>query len=211
MFVTSPGNPTARAISHAQVEELCNSSFDGIIALDEAYVDFSEEGSACHLLDKYPNLIIFQTMSKAFGLAGIRMGMAYASEAIIQIFNNVKLPYSINKLTEEIALDVFDDLSKLYSNIEKIKTERARVMAQLAAFDFVALVHPSDTNFVLFKVPKYAKEVYKRMAESGCVVRYRGTELHCTDCIRATVGTPAENDTFLRMLPQIYAEVANKC
>eukprot|EP00975_Prorocentrum_lima_P026435 5556576-Prorocentrum_lima.AAC.1 len=108
-------------------------------------------------------------MSKAFGLAAIRLGMAFAHEEIVQIFNNVKAPYSINKLTEEIAYRVFDDLTPLYDNIKKIKRERQRVMAALNGYEFVTLVHPSDTNFVLFQVPKVAKEVYKTMAERGCV------------------------------------------
>ena len=211
MFVCSPGNPTAKAISHAQVEELCESGFDGIIVLDEAYVDFSTEGSACKLLDRYSNLLIMQTMSKAFGLAGIRLGMAFGSPQIIQIFNPVKAPYSINKLTEEMAMSVFSDLRPFFRKMEEIKAQREVVMDALRRMDgIVTLVHPSDTNFILFQIPVHAKEVYKTMAEQGIVVRYRGDQTHCLDCIRATVGTPEENRQFLALLPKVYAEVVRR-
>lgn len=210
VWVCSPGNPTSHAIPHAEVKKLCESNFDGIVVLDEAYVDFSEEGSACTLVSSYPNLVVLQTLSKGFGLAGIRLGMAYASPEIIQIMNNVKAPYSINKLTSDIAEQAYTEASIAKFNAVKntILAERTRVSKALADFKFVTKVHPSDTNFILFQIPRHAKKVYSTMANKGIVVRYRGNCLHCTDCLRVTVGTPEENDAFLRMLPAVYREVS---
>lgn len=206
IFVCTPGNPTARSIPHADVVRLC-SSVGCVVVLDEAYVDFSDQGSACSLLDQHPNLIILQTMSKAFGLAGIRLGMALGAEKLIQVLNNVKAPYSVNKLTESVAKSAFNQLDSFRANMAKIISQRAIVMAALEKMPFVTKVHPSDTNFILFSVPVHAHAVYKRIAEEGIVIRYRGNCLHCTDCLRATVGTPEENAALIKKLPEVYQAV----
>ena len=206
IFVCSPGNPTARSIPHADVVQLCN-RVGCMVVLDEAYVDFSEQGSACKLLDQHSNLIVLQTMSKAFGLAGIRLGMALGAENLIQILNNVKAPYSVNKLTESVARSAFNNLDSFVAKVEKIESQKKIVMDALKQMPFVKKVHPSDTNFILFSVPGYAHQVYKRIADEGIVIRYRGSCLHCTDCLRMTVGTPDENIAFMKKLPEVYQAV----
>ena len=206
IFVCSPGNPTARSIPHADIVQLCN-SVGCIVVVDEAYVDFSDEGSACKLLDQHSNLIVSQTMSKSFGLAGIRLGMAYAAEDLIQVLNNVKAPYSVNKLTESVARKAFDNLDLVFENIDKIKSQKKIVIDALKKMPFVKKIHRTDANFVLFSVPGHAHAVYKRIAAEGIVIRYRGDCLHCTDCLRMTVGTPDENVAFLKKLPEVYEAV----
>lgn len=207
LFLCSPGNPTAKAIPKATVEAvLRDERYDGIVVLDEAYVDFSPEGSACQLVDKYPKLIVMQTLSKAFGLAGIRLGMAISNEATTQILNNVKAPYNISKLTSKQATGAFRNLALLNTNMSTILSERERVAKALAKMSFVQQVHPSHTNFLLVQMPK-AKEIYLLMAEAGVVLRFRGHELHCAGCLRITIGTPAENDAMLKMLQSTAADV----
>lgn len=191
----------------------------GIVVVDEAYIDFSGTTSACSLIHKYPNVIVLQTLSKAFGLAGIRLGMAIANRDIIQLMNNVKAPYNVNKLTAEVAHRALDDLSLYRSNVELILSERSYLLEALKKLcpALVKQIHHTDANFILFSVPR-AQEIYKTMADSGVVCRYRsvlltsfhshtmyslfplrGTELHCTDCLRVTVGKREENDKFLAL------------
>ncbi|CAM9228149.1 unnamed protein product [Heterosigma akashiwo] len=209
LFLCSPGNPTAKAIPIEVVREIFEGGYRGLVVVDEAYVDFvpKEVGSACQYLDEFPRLVVLQTLSKAFGLAGIRLGMAIGHPEVIRLMNNCKYPYNINKLTEEVALKALGDTSILEANVATLISERARVMAALEAMPAVHKVHPSDANFVLFQID-HAQAIYKDMAENGCVVRFRGNELHCTDCIRATVGTAEENDKMLEMLEATHAKFA---
>eukprot|EP00614_Pseudopedinella_elastica_P011041 CAMPEP_0172597618 /NCGR_PEP_ID=MMETSP1068-20121228/17568_1 /TAXON_ID=35684 /ORGANISM="Pseudopedinella elastica, Strain CCMP716" /LENGTH=385 /DNA_ID=CAMNT_0013397167 /DNA_START=79 /DNA_END=1236 /DNA_ORIENTATION=- len=200
IFLCSPGNPTAKSIPLSVAEAVLKSSdFDGILVMDEAYVDFSTVPSACCLVDKYPNVVVMQTLSKAFGLAGIRVGMAMGNAEIIHYFNTMKAPYNVSKLASEFAKGAFENIGLMESNVKLLLSERERVRKALEAFPFVKRVCHSDTNFLLFELPK-AKEIYKTMADGGVVCRYRGTELHCDDCIRVTIGTPTENETFLKLL-----------
>jgi len=205
LFVCSPGNPTAKVIPNAVVEQLLQRYKTGIVVVDEAYIDFSGTESACSLISKYPNVVVIQTLSKAFGLAGIRLGMAMADERIIQIMNNVKAPYNINKLTVEVAAEAFKDLSMYKQNVQVLLNERTFLVDRLAALSIVKKIHHTDANFILFVVPK-AQDIYKTMADSGLVCRYRGSETHCADCLRLTVGTRQENEQFLKL----FVEVASK-
>jgi histidinol-phosphate aminotransferase len=206
LFLCSPGNPTCKVIPNSVVETICESFKTGIIVVDEAYIDFSGTESACCLIDKYPNVVVLQTLSKAFGLAGIRLGMAFASENIIQLMNNIKAPYNINKLTAEVAMTALNNLSTYRDNISIILNERAFILAELAKLSIVKKIHHTDANFVMFVIPK-AQQIYKTMADRGIVCRYRGTELHCTDCLRLTVGTRIENEKFLDLLQQVAKEL----
>lgn len=205
LFVCSPGNPTAKVIPNAVVEQLLQRYKTGIVVVDEAYIDFSGTESACSLISKYPNVVVMQTLSKAFGLAGIRLGMAMADERIIQIMNNVKAPYNINKLTVEVAAEAFKDLSMYRQNVQVLLNERTLLVDRLAALSIVKKIHHTDANFILFVVPK-AQDIYKTMADSGIVCRYRGSETHCANCLRLTVGTRQENEQFLKL----FVEVASK-
>jgi histidinol-phosphate aminotransferase len=205
LFICSPGNPTSKAIPLQQIDQIA-AMFPGIVVVDEAYIDFSPVSSACSLLDKRPNVVVLQTLSKAFGLAGIRLGMAFASEEIIQLFNNVKAPYNVNKLTVEVAKSALSNLSLFYQNRDYLLAERDYLLASLQKLSIVKKVHVADANFILFVIPK-ALQVYKQMADRGVVCRYRGTEMHCEDCLRVTVGTREENDKFLSLLVEVAGEL----
>lgn len=172
LFLCSPGNPTSKVIPNSVVEEILGKFSTGIVVVDEAYIDFSGTTSACTLIDKYPNLVVLQTLSKAFGLAGIRLGMAFAKEDIIQLMNNVKAPYNINKLTAEVAHKALSDLKGFYSNIQTILAERDFLLSGLKLMTAVKKIHHSDANFILFEIPR-SQEIYKIMADNGVVCRYR--------------------------------------
>lgn len=175
-----------------------------IVVVDEAYVDFSQQGTAVSLLQKYPNIVVLQTLSKAFGLAAIRCGFCVGPPDIIQLMNNVKAPYNINAMTSQMALTAFNSVSRLHDNVATLLAQRELVAQALQNMNFVTQVFPSDANFILFRMKQYAKEVYKHMADGGVVTRYRGTEMHCEECIRVTIGKPEENQTFLRNLVETY-------
>jgi histidinol-phosphate aminotransferase len=200
LFLCSPGNPTAKSVPLEVVERLCD-AFDGIVVVDEAYVDFSDTPSACGLLGKHDNLVLLQTLSKGFGLAGIRLGMAFGSPQIISLMNACKAPYNVSKLTARVATQAFEAAPPvLASHVAMLRTERDRLAAALAALPtLVARVWPSDANFLLFQVDAgiNAEELHRAMAANGVVCRFRGREPHCANCIRVTAGTPTENDRFL--------------
>ena len=210
MFVCSPGNPTAKAIPLSDIEKLANSSYQGIIVVDEAYVDFSTQGSASSLVNKYPNVVVLQTLSKAFGLAGIRLGFCIGPPDIIQLMNNVKAPYNVNSLTSEVAMNAMKNIDTLDKNVKELLAEREVVAGQLNELDFVTKVYPSDSNFLLFRVKNKAQEMYKLMADRGVVTRYRGNELHCEECIRVTIGKKEENEQFLVELKKAWDEIGDK-
>ena len=210
MFVCSPGNPTAKAIPMSEIEKLATSSYQGIIVVDEAYVDFSAQGSASALVDKYPNVVVLQTLSKAFGLAGIRLGFCIGPPDIIQLMNNVKAPYNVNSLTSEVAMNAMKNIDTLDKNVKELLAERDVVAGKLIELDFVTKVYPSDSNFLLFRVKNKAQEMYKLMADRGVVTRYRGNELHCDECIRVTIGKKEENEQFLVELKKAWDEIGEK-
>jgi len=201
VFLCSPGNPTSKVIPNSVVEQILYEYTSGVVVVDEAYIDFSGTESATTLVNKYPNVVVLQTMSKAFGLAGIRLGMAYAQENIINLMNNIKAPYNINKLTVEVAMDAFKNMSKFQSNVATILSEREFLENGLRQMNIIKKIHPSDANFILFVVPK-AQQLYKNMADAGIVCRYRGMETHCDECLRVTVGTREENEVFLALLTE---------
>jgi histidinol-phosphate aminotransferase len=205
LFLCSPGNPTSKAFPLADIEALASSNrYGGIVVVDEAYVDFSSKGSAISLISKYPNIVVLQTLSKAFGLAGIRCGFCLGSPDVIQLMNNVKAPYNMNSLTTEVAMNALNNIKTLEKNIAALLMQRTIVERALKELDFCLKVYPSDANFILFRVKKNAKDIYKAMADGGVVTRYRGTEMHCDECIRVTVGTPEENKIFLARLAETY-------
>lgn len=209
IFVCSPGNPTCKAIPLKDIQTLANDkSYKGLIIVDEAYVDFSSEPSAISLLTQnYPNVVVLQTLSKAFGLAGIRCGFAIGKEDVIQLMNNVKAPYNVNKLTSEVAVNAMKNIETLDKNIQTLLEQREIMRKALESLDFVVKIYPSDSNFLLVRVQQKALEIYKHMADSGVVVRYRGKELHCEECLRITIGTAEENVACLDMLKSTYAKL----
>jgi len=204
IFVCSPNNPTANDIDRKDIIELLE-NFNGLVVVDEAYIDFSEQESFAESVKEYPNLVVLQTLSKAFGLAGIRLGVAIASPQIIEYLMKVKAPYNINKLTSQAAIKAFDNLDSVYENILSIKEEKSRVITALEAIEQVQHVFPSNANFLIFRVNN-ALQVYTRMAELGVIIRYRGSEPRCENCLRLTIGTPKENNRFLDALKNILSE-----
>ena len=180
---------------------------DAIIVVDEAYVDFSTKGSAVSILSEYPNVVVLQTLSKAFGLAAIRCGFCMGAPDVIQLMNNVKAPYNINIMTSKVALSAFDNISVLENHIKTALEEREKVAAALANLDFVVEVFPSDSNFLLVRLTDKALQVYKTMADGGVVVRFRGNENHCNECLRITIGTPEENKIMLARIQEVYSSL----
>lgn len=203
LFLCSPNNPTANSLKKTDILKLI-SRFPGIVVLDEAYIDFSGQESMAELVQQYPNLIVLQTFSKSFGLAGIRLGIAISNPEIIEVMLKVKAPYNINKLTADMALKAFDQMPIITINIEKIIEERDYIAEQLSYAEAVEKVYPSDSNFLLFKI-KNASEIYQKLAEKGVIIRFRGNEPHCEDCLRVTIGMPDENIRFLKTLKEILS------
>ncbi|WP_234570169.1 histidinol-phosphate transaminase [Rhodohalobacter sp. 614A] len=201
LFLCSPNNPTANEMKRTDLLKLV-SQFPGIVVVDEAYIDFSKQESMAGLVQQYPNLVVLQTFSKSFGLAGIRLGIAISNPEIIRYMMKVKAPYNVNKLTAQTALDAFDNMDLMKFNIEKILEEKEYVAEQLRHADEVEKVYPSDANFLLFKI-KNAKEIYQKLADRGVIVRYRGNEPLCEDCLRVTIGMPDENIRFLKTLKEV--------
>lgn len=208
IFACSPGNPTAKSIPLSDIRKLASSpSYHGLIIVDEAYIDFSSTPSATSLVTEFDNVVVLQTLSKAFGLAGIRCGFAIGPPDVIQLMNNVKAPYNVNKLTSDAAINALKNTDILEKNVKDVLEQRNIVAKELESLDFVVKVYPSDSNFLLFRVKQKANELYKNMADKGVVSRFRGKELHCDECIRVTIGTPEENGKFLEMLKSVYEEI----
>lgn len=172
IILCSPGNPTARVIPNFVVEQILSSFKHGVVVIDEAYIDFAKTESAISLIKKYLNVVVLQTLSKAFGLAGIRIGMAFGREELISLMNSVKAPYNINKLSHDAALSAFDDLSLYRKNVHTLLIERDFLLGRLKQLAVVKKVYPSEANFILFEIPK-AELVHKTMADRGIVCRYR--------------------------------------
>jgi len=209
LFICSPGNPTAKAIPLSVIEEVAKSpQYKGLVVVDEAYVDFSTEGTATSLVQQYPNVVVLQTLSKAFGLAGIRCGFCIGAPDVIQLMNNVKAPYNVNALTSEVAINALKNTPVLDKHVSQVLAQRKEVMRKLCQLDFVTEVFASDANFVLFRMKGFAMETYKNMADSGVVTRYRGTEIHCENCIRVTIGTEEENEKFFDLLVKTYESLS---
>ncbi len=198
LFLCSPNNPTANSINANLIENLLN-EFNGIVVIDEAYIDFSKDDSWLSRLNEFPNLIISQTLSKAYGLAGIRLGICYASEEIITILNKIKPPYNINQLTQNEALKRLNDLKVVKNEVSEILTERKKLQSELQSINFVSTIYESDANFILVKVDD-ANLRYDELIKQGIVVRNRTTQPLCENCLRITVGTGEENDELIEVL-----------
>jgi histidinol-phosphate aminotransferase len=201
IWLCSPNNPTGNSLLQEEIIKTIE-NFHGIVVLDEAYIDFSSEKSFSSELEKYPNLIILQTFSKAWGSAGIRLGLAYASEEIIAVFNKIKYPYNINILTQKHILDTLQNENQIKNWVEILLNERERLIENLSKLTLIQYIYPTDSNFVLVKVDD-ANKIYKILVDKGIIVRNRNTVSLCMGCIRITVGTPEENDTLLNELQKI--------
>jgi histidinol-phosphate aminotransferase len=199
IFICSPNNPTSNSMNYADVEYLI-SMFNGIVVIDEAYIDFSEKPSFMKSLGKYPNLILMQTFSKAFGLAAARVGMAFSNPEIIQYFNKLKPPYNISTINQKAALRKLSKINEYRIQVQKIKDERERVAAILKKMRITEKVFPSDANFLLVKV-KDANYIYNSLIEKNIIVRNRSSVIE--NCIRITVGKESENNHLINALNSI--------
>lgn len=198
LFICSPNNPTGNDISLDSIKKILT-HFPGIVVIDEAYIDFSEQASCIKLLDEFENLVILQTFSKAWGLAGIRLGMAFAGESIIELFNKVKPPYNINLLTQDTVYMALDEKDEKETWVTDILAEKERLIAALQNLNCVRFIYPSDANFLLTKVSA-PKAIYQHLINNGIVVRDRSTVLLCDDCLRITVGGMDENEFLIGAL-----------
>lgn len=198
IFLCSPNNPTGNNLCRGEIESLLH-SFDGLVIVDEAYADFSSERSFLFDLDKYPNLIVLQTFSKAWGCAAIRLGMAFACPQIIGLFNKIKYPYNVNLLTQQEAISLLQDPVKVQDWISILLQERTRLMDEFSKLSCCETIYPTDANFFLTKVTD-AKKIYEYLVSKGIIVRNRTHVALCGNCLRITIGTSEENDTLLEAL-----------
>ncbi|WP_042368052.1 histidinol-phosphate transaminase [Bacteroides neonati] len=198
IFLCSPNNPTGNDLSHTQIEILLN-RFDGLVVVDEAYIDFSSLPSFAGMLDRYPNLIVLQTFSKAWGCAAIRLGMAFASPEIIGILSKIKYPYNVNQLTQQQALDMLSRYEEINEWVQTLKAEREVLMRQVEALPCVLRVFASDANFFLARVDD-ASRIYTYLVDRGIIVRNRHSVSLCGNCLRITIGNPFENSQLMEAL-----------
>ena len=198
IMLCSPNNPTGNVLSISQIERILF-DFRRLVVVDEAYIDFSETDSLCHLMERYPNLVILQTLSKSFGLAAIRMGAALAHPSIISWMMKVKAPYNVNQLTADAALEAFEHTGLMRDHVKLIVKERVRLSQTLAEHRDVLTVFPSEANFLLVRF-RNAMDWYEHLASQGIIVRYRGDQIHCENTLRITVGTPKENERLIQEL-----------
>ena len=195
LFLCSPNNPTGNSFGEKEIEELLQ-KFQGIVVIDEAYIDFSQKASWLKRLSEFPNLVITQTLSKAYGMAGIRLGICYASKDIISVLNKIKPPYNINTLTQQKAIAELNKIDIVEDHINSILKERQVLIDALNSVNFVKEVFRSDANFVLIKVDD-ANKRYQQLIEKGIVIRNRTNQPLCHNCLRLTVGTAKENEKLL--------------
>ncbi|MEW7291949.1 histidinol-phosphate transaminase [Aquimarina sp. 2304DJ70-9] len=201
IFLCSPNNPTGNSFSEENITQILN-KFDGLVIIDEAYIDFSSKKSWIEKIKTYPNLIVTQTLSKAYGLAGIRLGVCYASEEVISILNKIKPPYNVNELTQKRALKRVLDSDQVKIEVAKILEERKNLARILSQINFVEKVYHSDANFILAKVDDADKR-YHQLLSMGIVIRNRSTQPLCENTLRFTVGTPEENEKLIKILKQL--------
>ena len=201
LFVCSPNNPTGNSLAREEILHLVR-NFGGIVVVDEAYIHFSREKSLLNEMTDFPNLVVLQTFSKAWGLAGLRVGLAFANAEIIALFNKVKPPYNISDIAQETILEALKNTNTVNETIEKIIAEREKLAANLREFRFVEKIYPTDANFILVKTVD-AEMIYNFLLNEKIVVRNRNNVELCEGCLRITVGTPEENDGLVQSLKKV--------
>ncbi|MFA9191688.1 histidinol-phosphate transaminase [Flavobacterium sp. FZUC8N2.13] len=201
IFLCSPNNPTGNSFTEESVTTILE-KFNGFVVIDEAYIDFSDKASWLAKLDQYPNLIITQTLSKAYGLAGIRLGICYGSPEVIAVLNKIKPPYNVNELTQQRALERLKDQSKIDNEITSIIAQREALLQVLDQVSFVEKIYPTEANFILVKVDD-ANKRYDELIAKGIVIRNRTTQPLCENCLRFTIGTEEENKKLMEALKEI--------
>ncbi|AKP53784.1 histidinol-phosphate transaminase [Cyclobacterium amurskyense] len=208
IFICSPNNPSGNKINRESIHEIL-SKFDGLVVIDEAYIDFSDEPSFSLKLKQHPNLLVMQTLSKAWGLATLRLGMAFASKEIIGILNKIKPPYNISGLTQDTVLEAIGNTAQLEQMIKEILDQKEQLQLALEEIPEVEKVHPSAANFLLAKVPQ-ANKVYQQLIDKKIIVRDRSKVQRCDDCLRITVGSKEENQQMIKALKEVLKNQSNK-
>ncbi len=201
IYLCSPNNPTGNLLSGEKIIQVLT-QFDGLVVIDEAYIDFTDSKSFTQELANYPNLVVLQTFSKAWGLAGLRMGMAFASEEIINILNKIKYPYNINVQTQALVLNALSNNKQKESWVTEIVQQRKNLAIALQGLSMVEHVYPSDANFILVRV-KDAAKTYQHLLDKKIITRDRSKVTLCYNCLRITIGTPAENEKLISVLKSI--------
>ena len=198
IFICSPNNPTGNSINRTDIETILT-NFIGLVVIDEAYINYSRQKTFIQELTEYANLVVLHTLSKAWGLAGLRLGMAFASEEIIEVFNKIKPPYNINEASQQLALEALKNVEQVNDWIKQTVDERDKLAAKLAKLDIVEEIFPSDANFILVRTID-AKSIYKHLVNSGIIVRDRSKVELCNGSLRITIGTPEENEILINNL-----------
>lgn len=198
MFICSPNNPTGNSMDKSDIEIILN-NFNGLVIVDEAYINYARQKTLIPELTEYPNLVILQTLSKAWGLAGLRLGIAFGSVTLIDYMNKVKYPYNINSATQQLALEALNNISSVNNWTKTTVEQREQLAEHLLSLSFVKTIYPSDANFLLVKMDN-ARTVYEYLANKGIIVRDRSRVVLCDDCLRITIGTPEENKLLTDLL-----------
>lgn len=198
IFICSPNNPTGNSINREDIETILV-NFKGIVVVDEAYINYARQKTFIQELTEYSNLVVLQTFSKAWGLAALRLGMAFSSRKVIDVLNKIKPPYNINQATQDLAFEALKNISQVNDWIKESVAERDRLSTDLDTLDIVKKVYPSDANFILVEVTD-ATEIYDSLVDEGIIVRDRSKVTLCEGCLRITVGTKEENDKLLSIL-----------
>lgn len=198
VFIPSPNNPTGNCFEKSDIKEIIE-GFDGLVVVDEAYVEFAEGKSVLPWVDQYDNLVVTQTFSKAQGMAGARLGMAYAHPTLIELLNKVKAPYNINDLTQKRILERLDEQGLVAQQVQQLLNEKKRLLAEFKHIRFIQKIYPSDANFVMIQVDN-SHDRYQKLIEEGIVVRNPSKNLNCENTLRITVGLPEENNALLGAL-----------
>lgn len=203
IFLCSPNNPTGNSLDGEDIEVVLN-NFEGVVVIDEAYINYSRHRSFIAALKDYPNLVVMQTFSKAWGLAALRLGVNFASKEIVDVLNTIKPPYNINSATQELAIQALDHLEEVNAMITETVKERGALSKALAELPIVSKVYPSDANFLLAKM-KDATSIYDYLKNEGIIVRNRSNVVLCDDCLRITVGTPQQDAQLIEALKKYSA------
>jgi histidinol-phosphate aminotransferase len=207
IWLCSPNNPTGNSLNRTDIEMVLN-NFNGIVVIDEAYINFARQKSFVQELKEYPNLVVLQTLSKAWGLAGLRLGMTFASKAIIEVMNKVKPPYNINQATQELVLKALEEVGQVNDMIKLLVDMREALVEVFSSMPTVETVYPSDANFIL-AIPVDARKVYEFLLTKGIVLRDRSNVQLCDNCLRITVGTEQENTQLVDAMQEWYVSQTN--
>lgn len=201
LFLCTPNNPVGNLLNSSDVMQILQ-TFPGIVVIDEAYIDFANTGSYAQLIEQYNRLIVIQTLSKAWGMAGIRLGMAFTNEFIVNQLNKIKPPYNVNILTQQKALEELSNVKSFTANVKSINSERIKLHKILSALPMVKKVYESEANFILAEFDD-AEYYYNMFLQNGIVVRNRSSQYNCYNCLRITIGTPKENKRIMDLLKKI--------